>query len=202
MTTAQNKTDNKPFDMAKFAADLTGNPEMANIYREHERETGIINGLVDERVRQGLSQRDIAQKIGVSASTVCRFEDKPDGDLELGFLAKYANALGLHMALVLDDESQTDASRIKASVFSIQEQLKNLTEIVRKHPDDAALCSGIAKFQAEVLLNFLIKYGESADIPRVFDFMSQTRAKTPKAMTGQGIETLERNDAAAMASII
>lgn len=175
---------------------------MSNIYREHERGTSIINGLVDERVRQGLSQRGIAQKIGVSASTVCRFEDKPDCDLDLGFLAKYASALGLRMTLMFDDGRQNDASRIKASVFSIQEQLKNLTGIARRHPDDAALCNGIARFQAEVLLNFLIKYGETAGIPRVFDFMSRESASKPMETAKQGTEATERSSAAPMAPTV
>jgi transcriptional regulator with XRE-family HTH domain len=158
-------------DMAAIAADLADDPTMADAYRAHVGATRIISDLVAARVRAGLSQRDLAKKLGVAPSTISRFEDRPDADLELGLLVHYAEAVGLATTLILDDGRQTDAAYIKSCVCTIQRLLKRLTDITRKYPDDADLCDGIAKFQAEVLLNFLVKYRESADIPRVFDFM-------------------------------
>jgi transcriptional regulator with XRE-family HTH domain len=163
----------KPFDMAEFAAELTDDTTMADAYRAHVRATRLIRDLITERVRQGITQRELAKRMGVSASTVCRFEDKQDVDLELGLLVQYANALGLHPAIVFNDAGQSDAASIKSCVFAIHGYLKRLTALARKHPDDAELCDGIAKFQAEVLINFLDKYRDSADLPRVFDFIPQ-----------------------------
>ena len=189
MDRKQDKTD-KPFDMAQFVAELTDDPTMADSYREYERTVRLRNELVDKRVRRGLTQRDMAKLMGVNQSRVCRFEDKPDDDLDLGTLRRYAAALGFHMTLHFADEKQTDASRIKDCVFSIQRQLQNITDIARKHPDDKDLCNGIAQFQAEVLLNFLVKYGESADLPRVFDFIAEqsdspTATAEPKQASGK-----------------
>lgn len=177
MNNEQMKGNQNPDNMAEIAAYLADDPTIADDFRKHEAATRIVSDLILERMRQGMTQRDMARRMGVAPSTVSRFEDKPDEQLELGFLSRYANALGCRMAVVFDDMAQTDASRIKASVFAIQRQLGNLTRIARKYPDDEALCEGIAKFQAEVLLNFLVKYEESADIPRVFDFISRTGAE-------------------------
>ncbi len=157
-------------DMAAIAADLADDPTMADAYHAHVGATRIISDLVAARVRAGFSQRDLAKKLDVAPSTISRFEDKPDADLELGLLVRYADVVGLTTTLILDDGNQSDATCIKSCVLTIQRLLKRLTDITKRHPDDAALCDGIAKFQAEVLLNFLVKYQESA-VPRVFDFM-------------------------------
>lgn len=193
MDNEQKMTTANPADMAEFFAKLTDTPELADEIRRHEAATRIVTGLIFERLRQGMTQRDLARKMGVSASTVCRFEDKPDEELELGFLSRYANALGCHMAIIFDDMSQTDAAKIKSNIFAIQKHLENLTSIARTHADDARLCEGIAKFQAEVLLNFLVKYGESADIPRVIDFFPH---KEPEAAPGKPAKAAEKGEKA------
>lgn len=162
----------KSFDMAGFVAELVEDPQAADEYREHAQATQLIKDFVAERLRHGLSQRDMARRLGVAPGTISRFEDRADDELEIGMLSRYADALGFRMTIQFEDKSQGDASRIKACVFSIQRQLQNLTDIARKHLDDKALCDGIAQFQAEVLLNFLIKYGESADLPRVVEFIA------------------------------
>jgi len=179
MNREQHKGNMSPTNMADIVADLTDDPSMADAYRQHVAATRIISDLVAVRCHQGLSQREVARKMGVNASAVSRFEDEPDEELKLGFLARYAESVGLHATLLLDDGRQTDAERIKSCVFTIHNELKKLTDIARKHPDDKSLCDGITKFQAEVLINFLVKYGESANIPRVFDFIPQEKPLVP-----------------------
>ena len=169
-TQSNTNTADTPFDMARFAAELADDPAMEPAYRELRENTRIVSALVLARARKGMSQADVAKAIGVDPSTISRFETKSDDKLELGMLKKYIGAIGLHASIVFDDGSQSDAACIKSCVFAIHDLLGRLTDIARKHPDDASLCDGIAKFQAEVLINFLAKYRDSADLPRVFDF--------------------------------
>ncbi len=165
-----NSNANAPLDMARFAAELADDPAMESAYREIREKTRIISALVLARARKGMTQADVARKMGVNPSTISRFEAKCDEELEFGMLMKYIGAIGLHASIVFDDETQSDAACIKSYVFAIHDLLGRLTDIARKHPDDAALCDGIARFQAEVLINFLAKYSESADLPRVFNY--------------------------------
>ena len=55
-------------DYAAKVAAAMGTPEISDeLVREHQA-TGIADYLCSERNRQGLSQRDIAKRMGVSAS--------------------------------------------------------------------------------------------------------------------------------------
>ncbi len=174
---------NTPFDMARFAAELADDPTMEPAYRELRENTRIVSALVLARARKGMSQADVAKAIGVDPSTISRFEAKSDEKLELGMLMKYIGAIGLHASIVFDDGSQSDAACIKSCVFAIHDLLGRLTDIARKQPDDASLCDGIAKFQAEVLINFLAKYRDSADLPRVFNFFQNVSGVHPVPVT-------------------
>lgn len=97
--------------MAIIAAELADDPSMVEAYRTHEYATRIIRELEMARVRLGMTQRDLADKMGVSLAEVANFEDKPDEDLELGFFSRYATALGLRVSLTLGDGTQSEANR-------------------------------------------------------------------------------------------
>jgi transcriptional regulator with XRE-family HTH domain len=60
--------------------------------------------LVFERERLGLSQKQVAARMGVSQSKVCRLEGSADADLVYGDVAAYAKALGLNVTLFYDEE--------------------------------------------------------------------------------------------------
>ncbi len=55
----------------------------------------IIGFLIQSRVTEGLRQCDIAERMGVSASTVSRMEDSVDADLRYGAIQGYLHALGM-----------------------------------------------------------------------------------------------------------
>ena len=63
----------------------------------------MIDAPVLERVRQNLSQKDVAQKMGVSVSTISRMEDSADVDLRIGDLMRYASILGFKISLMVDN---------------------------------------------------------------------------------------------------
>ena len=96
------KKRNHDFDIARFASEATGNPEMEQAVREQMRETAVVSALEDMRVRKGLRQKDIAERMGVSVSTVSRIEDSPDSALNYGDLVGYVNALGMNMTLFFE----------------------------------------------------------------------------------------------------
>ena len=74
--------------------------------------------LAEARVRAGLTQTEVAQRLGISQSDVSKLERRDD--LRLSTLARYARALGgrLHVGLQLSDDAaprplHTVASRRK-----------------------------------------------------------------------------------------
>jgi transcriptional regulator with XRE-family HTH domain len=160
----------------KFVLDLTGDESILQDIDKHRRATSLVALLENERVRKKLTQKDIAERMGVSVSTVSRFEDTPDDDLNLGDMKAYMAALGMNMSMMICEEKVPSAARIKHCVFEIKRLLTKLTEYAKNSQGDQELCDAISKFQGEVLFNFLMKYVESGADPTSFfvEVSSQT----------------------------
>ena len=152
----------------KFVVDLTGDENILQEMEKHKRATNLVALLENERVRKKLTQKDIADRMGVSVSTVSRFEDTPDDELKLGDMKAYMAALGMNMSMLICEEKVPSAARIKHCVFEIQRLLTRLTEYAKNSHGDQELCDAISKFQGEVLFNFLMKYVESGADPTSF----------------------------------
>ena len=65
-----------------------------------EKTDAIIDDLVQIRKNQGITQQDIAEKVGVRAPNITRFEKKKSHP-SLQFLSKYADALGYQIDIGL-----------------------------------------------------------------------------------------------------
>lgn len=152
----------------KFVFDLTRDESIIQEMEKHRRATNLVALLENERVRKKLTQKDIAERMGVSVSTVSRFEDTPDDDLKLGDMKAYMAALGMNMSMMICEEDVPSAARIKHCVFEITRLLKKLTEYAKNSHGDQELCDAISKFQGGVLFNFLMKYAESGADPTSF----------------------------------
>lgn len=108
--------------------------------------------LVFERERLGLSQKQVAARMGVSQSKVCRLEGSADADLVYGDVAAYAKALGLNVTLFYDD---VDAEpRVRAQIYAehIADMLEKLKRVL---PPEIGYERDIAHFSGSVLLPLL-----------------------------------------------
>ena len=162
------KQHGKANSAAQIAARLADDPSIAQEVEQHMQKTRLISMLVEQRIRRGLRQKDIAEKIGVSESTASRLEDSLDEDLRFGEILAYARALGLQSVLLLENPGLPAAEQIKHCVFRIAEQLEKLTALARECQDDPAIFDSIARFQGEVLFNFMLNHAKnSIDSPSI-----------------------------------
>jgi DNA-binding Xre family transcriptional regulator len=69
--------------------------------RQLARDTEVIDRMVLERVRAGLTQTELARRLGTSQSYVSKLEDSADADLTLGEIDRYCAALGISAGLSL-----------------------------------------------------------------------------------------------------
>ncbi len=78
-------------------------PEARRLYREalDEQLSWLLGYL---RKRRGLSQKEVARRLGVSRSRVSQLETASGLSLTLEGLARYAQALGLSLRLEFADE--------------------------------------------------------------------------------------------------
>jgi len=72
---------------------VEGDAEQEAVYEEHLANAEIARRLHDLRVKAGLSQRELAKRVGTSASVICRLEDAEYEGHSLSMLRRIAASL-------------------------------------------------------------------------------------------------------------
>ncbi|WP_020667026.1 helix-turn-helix domain-containing protein [Amycolatopsis nigrescens] len=63
--------------------------------------TFLMAELIRLRHKQGLTQKDVAHRMGVDPATVCRIEKGLRSEVRIAHLQAYAETMGLRVAMVL-----------------------------------------------------------------------------------------------------
>lgn len=114
-------------------------------------ETRIVRQLVQLRVRAGLTQAELAKKIGCTQSRVSKMEASSDCDLTLGSLRDYMKATESRINIVCG-KPVSHVEAVKMHAFSIKQHLEMLAEIAQKHDE---LEPHIQGFFGEAFFNIL-----------------------------------------------
>ena len=75
-------------------------PKVREAFEEEKKVLNLGVALAQERKRRGLTQEDVAKKIGTSAPQVSRTERKPE-HTNVQTLMRYAEALGMTLDVKL-----------------------------------------------------------------------------------------------------
>ena len=87
----------------EFFQEQMRDPEFAKEYAASEQEFELLKEVIDLRMKQNLSQKDIADRMGAPRSVVCRLENGlvSGRTPSLAMLKRYAEALGKKVELRL-----------------------------------------------------------------------------------------------------
>jgi len=87
-------------DWEDLKRELLKDPEYKKAYDDLELEYSIIAQVIQKRLEKGLSQKQLAEKIGTKQSAISRLEG---GDISpsIAFLEKVAKALGSKLQISL-----------------------------------------------------------------------------------------------------
>ena len=87
----------------QFAYDryIGEDPELAAAFAEELAAADIASQIYKLRRRAGLSQRQLAGKVGTTASVICRLEDSDYQGHSLSMLKRIAGALGRKVKILL-----------------------------------------------------------------------------------------------------
>lgn len=83
----------KTIDFNDLKADLLSDPEVRAEYDTLEQDFALANELISARARAGLSQADVAARMGTTQSTIARLESGRSLP-SLRTLSRYAAAIG------------------------------------------------------------------------------------------------------------
>lgn len=86
----------------QFAYDryIAQDPELAAAFEEELSAADIASQICNLRKRAGLSQRQLAAKVGTTASVICRLEDSDYEGHSVSMLKRIAAALGRNIKIV------------------------------------------------------------------------------------------------------
>ena len=87
-------------DFEEFLKEQMENPEFREEHEALAPRYAIIRQLIQERIKGNLSQKDLAEKIGVTQSNISRLESGSYNP-SLAFLQKIAKGLGKELHLEL-----------------------------------------------------------------------------------------------------
>ena len=77
----------------KLKSEALKDPKIKEAYDSFELDFSIIRQILDKRLKRGISQKDLAKKIGTGQSAISRLESG-NYNPTLSFLKKISEALG------------------------------------------------------------------------------------------------------------
>lgn len=158
---ATNKTYNS---VAEMVRDVVDDVSFADELENHLESRKIARDLTVVRASQGLTQTDIARKLGCSQGRISKLENSADVDLKLGELAMYASALGLRISVTAESMDRGAVERVKHHAFRIKEELDHLAELAG---NDHGMVAGVSGFFGEAFFNLIAIIQASAQkLPR------------------------------------
>lgn len=158
----------KKYDrISLLAGNLADNTQAVDRVESLIRESWMVRTMLRHRLRAGMTQKDIAARMGCSPSRISKIEGGTDHSLGWVEVHQYFGALGMNVSVLLDRPSVPVAAKIKHHVFEIDAQLKKLTALAKETESDPTILDGIDRFYREVLFNFLARFKDQYD-----DFVS------------------------------
>ena len=85
-------------DFEKMKKRLLKNPEFKKLHEETRLEFEIARAVIRARIEKGLTQKELAQKIGTKQSVISRLESGR-ANPSVAFLKKLAQALNSHLEI-------------------------------------------------------------------------------------------------------
>jgi len=93
-----NPKDRKHLDFEVWEKESLKNPKIKAEYDKLQPEFALIQAVIDARVKGGVTQEELAQRIGTKQSVISRLESGR-ANPSVAFLKKLAQALNSHLEI-------------------------------------------------------------------------------------------------------
>jgi transcriptional regulator with XRE-family HTH domain len=172
------KNRSRHSSVSDMVRSLSDDPGFADEFAKRLSHRQLIKALIVLRTRAGLSQQELAQKLGCTQSKISKVESGNDEDIRFGDLVDYASAIEHEMRILLVPKNQTLADEVKIHAFVIKRLLSRLVQLAG---DDKAMSDGVQQFLVEAAFN-LGRFIESAVSnlpPLAEEFSHPLQVETP-----------------------
>jgi predicted XRE-type DNA-binding protein len=96
----------------ELVREISGSTSFADGFESRLVNRRIVKDLMVLRATQGLSQKDVALKLGCTQSRISKLESMTDADVRIGDLSKYAEVLGLELRITFEPTNRSPATRV------------------------------------------------------------------------------------------
>ncbi|MGA2869093.1 MAG: helix-turn-helix transcriptional regulator [Verrucomicrobiota bacterium] len=124
-----------------------------------DRESSIVDGLIQARRDAGLTQQEMAEKIGKSQGAVSKLESSSDNEIKLEELAAYARATGQNF-VVMVGKPMNHIESVKYHAFGIKEHLSKLAKEAHRNEE---VEQAVQAFFGEAFFNILTILSKCSD---------------------------------------
>ena len=146
-------------NVVELAEQIGGDGGFSKGLAEHLHKRRLIDALAAMRAAKGLSQKDMAERMGCSQSRVSKMEAAEDASLNLGAVIEYVQAIGGRLDITLADVRSTAVDRVKHHAFCIMRETDRLAELALADP---SIAEGVSSFFDEAAFNLLRMLERSA----------------------------------------
>lgn len=85
-------------EFSSWKRQMLKNPQFKAEYEKQQPEFALIRAMIDTRIRRGLTQEDLAEKVGTKQSVISRLESGR-GNPTISFLKKLADAFSSRLEI-------------------------------------------------------------------------------------------------------
>lgn len=139
---------------------LSEDPIFARDLTAYLSERQLVHKLIAVRATQGLTQKDIAERMGCSQGRISKLESSRDVDLSFGAIVGYAQAVGLRLDINLFRQNSRVVDLVKYHALRIKRVMDYLARLAVK---DKAIAKGVSDFFGETTCNLLLMLKDSVE---------------------------------------
>ncbi len=148
-------------DVVEMMGDLTEDPDFADDLGKHLARRVLVAELCAQRAARGLTQKDVAERIGCTQGRISKVESSSDGDLSLSTVVAYADAIGLRVEIALMSKRTTIVGQVKRHASCIQRLTDRLAQL---GSSDKRIADGVGDFLKEAAYNLVLLIKSSAKL--------------------------------------
>jgi len=130
---------------------LTANqsaPETVQEFDNLLKGTVVVRTLIAKRNKAGLTQKQVAEAMGVSQSAISKFEKSNDSDLTLGEIIRYSEAVEAPISIQIGPP-MTLVQSVKSHAFAMKDDLEKLATLACDNEEDSEFGRKVAGFFGE-----------------------------------------------------
>jgi len=140
-------------DIHSLIRETTQDEDFASEVKKEAESRKLSTHLLALRLRNGMSQVDIAKKMKCSQGKISKIENSLDKELKFEDILNYCTSLGLGLNLGFMDANTTSVDMVKYHVLQAKKYLMKLASLAG---DDEKMWEGISKFFGEAGFNMLL----------------------------------------------